>query len=199
MSMRKPVLIIVNGLPGTGKTVLAKRLAADVRLPVFSRDGLYETLYDALKCQSNGCPPLLGSAMFTLLYSVTGSVLAAGQSVIVEGFFGRPEFRTAEFLHLQRTSDFEPFQILCKADGRVLLERFLARIETGERHIGHRDMGWIEQNKEQLLQGHLPPLALGGQLVEIDTTTPQSFDYADLLQHIHAALLHPPLSTPHQS
>ena len=188
--MGKPLVILVNGLPGTGKTILARRLAADVRLPVFSRDGIYETLYDALECHSNGLPPLLGSAAFTLLYYVVSSVLAAGQSVIVEGFFGRPELRTAEFLHLQRTYDFEPFQILCNADGAVLLERFLARVGIPERHVGHRDrdLEWIEQNKEHLLQAHLPPLALGGQLVEIDTTTPDRFDYADLLQRVHAAL-----------
>jgi predicted kinase len=91
--MNKPVLIVVNGLPGSGKTTLAGRLAADVRLPVFSRDGLYETLYDALACQSNGIPPLIGQASFALLYYVTGQVLAAGQSVIIEQFFGRPELR----------------------------------------------------------------------------------------------------------
>ena len=99
--MGKPVLIIVNGLPGTGKTTFAKRLAADVRLPVFSRDGIYETLYDALECHSNGSPPLLGSATFTFLYSIASSILAAGQSLLVEGFFGRPELRTVEFLRLQ--------------------------------------------------------------------------------------------------
>ena len=110
--VRKPLLIIVNGLPGTGKTTLANRLATDTKLPVFSRDGLYETLYDALDSRYDGVLARLGSASFSLLYYVTGLVLAAGRSLIVEGFFGRPDLRAAEFLHLQRTYDFEPFQIL---------------------------------------------------------------------------------------
>ncbi len=188
--MGKPVLIIVNGLPGAGKTTLAKRIASDVGLPTFSRDGMYETLYDALGCESNGCPPLIGRASFLLLYSVTSSILAAGQSLIIEGFFGNPALRSAEILQLQRTHNFEPFLILCRAAGEVLLKRFLARMESEERHVGHQhqDRVWVEHNKERLVQGHLQPLALGGQLVEIDTTTPHSFDYADLLQRIHAVL-----------
>lgn len=192
--MKKPLLIIINGLPSAGKTTLARRLATELHLPVFSRDGIYEILYDALEChrendQGNheGLPlpsaSLLGQASFALLYSVIGSILAAGQSLIVEQFFGNPELRSAEFRRLQQAQDFEPLQILCKADGAILLERILAR-HSVERHKSHQDLQWIEQNKARLLQGQLIPLNLDGQIIEIDTSTPHSFDYAELLQSI---------------
>jgi predicted kinase len=182
--MESPVLVIVNGLPGAGKTSLAKRLAQDLSLPVFSRDGIYETLFDAFAGDINR----LGSASFSLLYYVAGSVLAAGQSLIIEGFFGRPDLRTAEFVDLQRRCDFLPFQILCKADGAVLVERFRTRAGSGGRHAGHTDLDWLEQNKERLMRGLLPPLALDGPLVEIDTTAPDRFDYDALLRQVQSAL-----------
>lgn len=146
--MKKPLLIIVNGLPASGKTTLAKRLGADLQLPVFSRDGIYEVLYDALEFQGQDYPPLLGSASFKLLYAVTGKLLEAGQPLIVKGFFGRPELRSAELLQLLNIFNFDPFQILCKPDGKVLLERFLERMRTRERHNGHQDLEWVEQNRE---------------------------------------------------
>jgi hypothetical protein len=70
----------------------------------------------------------------------------------------------------------------------VLLERFLARVGSRDRHAGHADIEWLEENKDRLIRGLLPPLALGGQLVEIDTATPDSFDYDALFRQVHAAL-----------
>ena len=112
----------------------------------------------------------------------------AGHPVIVEGFFGRRDRRRAELLRLQERHDFEPLEILCKADGQVLMQRFLARMASGERHRGHLDREWLEHNEARLLGGQLAPLAIGHHVIEIDTTTAQSFAYIDVLQHVQEAL-----------
>jgi predicted kinase len=186
--MHKPLLIIVNGLPASGKSTLAKRLGQDLQLPVFSRDAIYEVLVDELGVDTLSVPPALGSAAFSLFYHVIGAVLASKQSVIIEQYFGRPDMRTAELLDLQRRHDFEPFQILCHADGDVLIERFMVRAASSDRHAGHGGADWLEQNKRLLLSGPLTPLALDGTLVEVDTTEPGRFDYEALVQQLRPAL-----------
>lgn len=186
--MKKPVLVLVNGLPGSGKTTLAQRLGRDARLPVFSRDAIYETLVDALAGDAAALPDSLGSAAYRLMYHAAEAVLAGGKAAIIEGFFGRPELRTAELEELRQRHDFQLLQILCKADGALLLERFLARAGSKGRHGGHADLAWLEANRERLLGGKLEPLALGGRLIEFDTGAPDGAAYDALLREVQAAL-----------
>lgn len=42
------LVVLVNGLPGSGKTTLAKALADTLGLPLFSKDRVKETLADML-------------------------------------------------------------------------------------------------------------------------------------------------------
>ncbi|QBD79857.1 ATP-binding protein [Ktedonosporobacter rubrisoli] len=186
--MAKPWLILINGLPGTGKTTLARRLAADVQLPVLHRDGIYETLFDGLECQTYGCPPLIGPASFRILHYAAGSFLAAGHSLIIEGFFGMTELATAEFRQLQQAYDFMPLQIQCQAAGPILLERFLARAGTPERHPCHRDLEFVRQNREIMLRGRLANLPLGGKVLEVDTTDVGAYNYKHILQEVRLTL-----------
>ena len=44
----RPLLIIVNGPPASGKSTLAEQVAAQLRLPYLSKDAIKEELYDSL-------------------------------------------------------------------------------------------------------------------------------------------------------
>ena len=43
-----PRLLIVNGLPGSGKTTLSRELAPRLGLPLISKDDIKELLFDQL-------------------------------------------------------------------------------------------------------------------------------------------------------
>ena len=44
----RPMLLVVTGLPCTGKTTLGKYLASQLKLPFIHKDGIKETLFDLL-------------------------------------------------------------------------------------------------------------------------------------------------------
>jgi hypothetical protein len=96
-------------------------------------------------------------------------LLQAGRSHIVEGNFTAGDY-AARLLDLRRRRPFRPFQILCVADDRVIRQRLQSRAESGLRHPGHLD-SLLMAEFDQLISGaQKNPLAIGGELLEVDTT-----------------------------
>jgi len=44
----RKVVVLVNGVPGSGKATLARKLAAELRIPLFSKDVIKESVADVL-------------------------------------------------------------------------------------------------------------------------------------------------------
>ena len=182
--MKMPLLIIVSGPPASGKTTLARQFASELGLPLITKDGIKESLFDSLGWQDRAWSKKLGAATFHLLYYFTEAELAAGISFIVESNFA--PMATAEFKRLQEKYPFRPFQVMCQGDGQTLVDRYKAR--AGQRHPGHVDFEALAEIEPVLRQGRLEPLALGGDIIELDTTDFSKIDVAGTIARLKTAL-----------
>jgi predicted kinase len=185
--MPDPLLIIVTDKPGSGKTTLARRLAADFRLPLLYKDGIKEQLFDALGWSDRAWSCKLGQATYPLLYYFVEVQLAAGVSCIVESNFSR-EYATPDFHTLQQKYRFRPFQIHCFADGETLLRRFKTRAESAERHPGHVEQDNYAEFEHHLLHDVMEPIDIAGTLYPLDTNDFATIDYKKLYAAIQEEL-----------
>ncbi len=185
--MSRSLVIIVNGLPATGKTTLAGRLALDLHLPFIYKDGIKDRLFDSLGWSDVEWSQKLGVAAYNLLFYFVEAQVAVSRSLVVEANFS-PTSSAAQFRELQARYDFVPIQILLKAEGRVLIERVKARWQSGARHPGHVEHLRYDEQFSALRAGRLEPMDIGGHVLEVDTTDFARVDYPVLVERVRSIL-----------
>jgi predicted kinase len=134
--MRKFRLLIITGLPGTGKTLLARELAKRHVVPLICKDTIKEPLMDMLGSQVSSRE--LSNISFAVMFSLAKDLLAVRESLILEGNFRAGEHEQALLAALPA----EPpslVQVLCNADEQVRRATLLQRASDARRHSGHRD------------------------------------------------------------
>src|SRR5580658_5744058 len=126
-------LTIILGSPASGKTTLARRLAADLGLPCLYKDDVKEALFDVLGSKDREWSRLLSDASFAALAQLALAMLAAGRPCMVEG-----NWRAAHgvlFRGVLTGRSARAAQIWCSAEPQEIVRRFTLR----RRHPGHLD------------------------------------------------------------
>lgn len=137
--MRNFHLVIITGLPGTGKTTLARDMARRRGMPLICKDTVKEPLMDALgadSCRSRE----LSNISFAVMFSLARELLALGDSLILEGNFRAGEHETTLLAALPPDSP-NIIQVLCRADE----DERRARILNRTRHAGHGDAHQLQR------------------------------------------------------
>ena len=136
--VEKSGLVIILGTPGSGKTTLALRLAAELRIPCFCKDDVKEPLFETLGAGDRDWSRKLSRASFAAIIRLAATQLASGPCII-EGNF-RAEHVSPLREALERHAA-HALQIRCRAEPREILRRFGAR----GRPAGHHDAALLAE------------------------------------------------------
>jgi len=129
--MNRPTVIFVIGLPGSGKTTVAKKFQKILGFPLITTEIVRLHLL-AIERESEDIDfsPEELSQTYNVMNLVTESLLAGGSGVIVDGVF-RSEAQRQQIFEIAEKFDAPVLGLEVKCQEPVLLERIRVRKEQG--------------------------------------------------------------------
>ena len=130
-------LIVISGLPGTGKSTIAEQLGAGLGIPVFAKDWLEAALLLSGAVRHDQ----LGRVGYELLTTLAQRQLALGQSAILDSVASSIAIRTTWMqLANDHGADFYVIECICSDP-----ETHRRRIEGRTRSIpGWHELAWAD-------------------------------------------------------
>lgn len=165
--MRRAVL--VNGVPASGKSTVARALAQRLDCPLLALDTVKEALFGQLGIGDREYNRKLGRASYAAIWALV-SEFPRGCVVVVDAWFG---FQPIEVLrgHLRHAGIGGVVEVWCHAPPDSIAQRYAERCLT--RSAGHLGLDYVPELRE--LAGKALPLRLG-TLIDADTSAPIDFD-----------------------
>ncbi len=183
-NISRPPLVIVSGAPASGKTTLARRLAAALSLPLLTKDDIKEALFDVLGPADIEQSRQLGRASYRVLYVIAARLLESGVGALLESNFERGGSEA----HLRPLASVaNAALVLCRTTNEEIARRYTERAASGKRHPGHLGAALIPRLLANLDAGVYEGLDLNIPTLTVDTTKGYSPEYGAIVDFVRAA------------
>jgi aminoglycoside phosphotransferase family enzyme/predicted kinase len=186
---RRPRMLLMTGLSGSGKTWLASRLAGPLGAIHLRSDVERKRLAGLDEAARSASPPgedlytrAASARMYGHLASCAEEVLSGGCSVIVDATFILREDRAA-FARLALRLGVVPILLHCRAPTKVLAARIARRRARGA-DASEADLAVLEW---QVPRAEPVAAEEGFQLIEVDTVAASELSLGDLLARLQPA------------
>lgn len=166
-------VVLVNGLPGSGKSSLAPRLAVALGAAYLAKDRIKEALADAVVTSL----PTIGAIAMDTVWRCAADLPG---TVVVDSWWFRPRDLDHARAGLARAGAAGSVEVWCEVPAAVARARFVARrrpdVHADAERLATQWTGWAAQ---------AAPLRLG-PVVRVDTTAP--VDAGAVADRVRAAL-----------
>jgi predicted kinase len=177
-------LILVTGYPATGKTSLAKAISTKLQIPLFTKDGIKEILFDTLGYEKDREElKIYSHAAYGIMFSHLDEELKAQRHCILESNFTEKSTPYIKEVVAKNLNSFV-VQIICFANPATTVQRFFDRQANGDRHKGHRDDLEDREKFTALVSNGPIVLDLDGPKIFVDTTRFQAVSYVKIIHDL---------------
>jgi len=155
-------VVVISGIPGSGKTTLARALSAATAMPMISKDTIKEAMLDGLGTGDRAWATKLSRTAHLVMFDV---VREFPGDVIVEAHFHRGVAED-DLRGLGRPL----VQVYCECPVELAWQRYCERRDDPERHPGHLPEHQDETATACWRTVEPRPLDLEAPLLVIDTS-----------------------------
>ena len=193
-------LIIIAGMPASGKTYLSKRIQVEFPYLIIEKDAIKERLFDTIGFQNYAGKRQLDVAANAVLFEILEQLYQSNtDAIIVNNFISTDAAKLDKFLEQKR---IHCVTVFLNGDPQVFYERYYERDKNGERHLGHAmqlryppdpmqpeifDMT-REGFDERFLKLGMDKIGWRGNVVYLDATYPWKIDVNALIRQIAEGL-----------